>query len=68
VALQITVNGEQRKIDAGFTADQLLDHLSLPKKRIAIELNSEVLRRELWPTTEISDGDRLEVVHFVGGG
>lgn len=68
MTIEITVNGEQQSIQAGLTADALLDHLSLKKKLIAIELNAEVLRRDLWPTTEIIAGDRLEVVHFVGGG
>jgi len=68
VTVRIIVNGETREVESGLTADALLDILSLPKKRIAIELNSEVLRRSLWPSTEISAGDRLEVVHFVGGG
>ncbi|MBA3770216.1 MAG: sulfur carrier protein ThiS [Blastocatellia bacterium] len=68
MTVKIIVNGETREVESGLTAGALLDFLSLPKKRIAVELNSEVLRRSLWPSTEISAGDRLEVVHFVGGG
>ena len=68
MTVKIIVNGETHEVESGLTADALLDFLSLPKKSIAVELNSEVLRRSLWRSTEISAGDRLEVVHFVGGG
>jgi sulfur carrier protein len=42
--------------------------LSLAPARIAVELNGEVVRRNLWTETVLTEGDRLEVVHFVGGG
>jgi thiamine biosynthesis protein ThiS len=45
-----------------------VDDLSLAPARIAVELNGEVVRRNKWPETVLSEGDRLEVVHFVGGG
>ncbi|MBL0241018.1 MAG: sulfur carrier protein ThiS [Chloracidobacterium sp.] len=47
---------------------ELLDQLSLPHQRIAIELNKAVIRRADWPNTTVNEGDRIEVVHFVGGG
>lgn len=46
----------------------LLEHLSLPTQRIAVELNREVIRRTEWLERIVRDGDRIEVVHFVGGG
>lgn len=47
---------------------ELVVELALPKERIAVELNGEVVRRSLWEATTLSDGDRIEIVHFVGGG
>lgn len=50
------------------TLSDLVSELSLAPARIAIELNGEVIRRNDWAETLVSEGDRLEVVHFVGGG
>ncbi len=64
----IRLNGETRDIEYGFDLARLLDHFELPKQRVAIELNGAVVRRADWSATPVSDGDRIEVVHFVGGG
>ena len=66
--VQIVLNGESRQIPSEIDIDRLLEHFSLPKQRVAIELNRSVVRRTDWPTTLVREGDRLEVVHFVGGG
>ena len=50
------------------TLSELVNELSLPPARIAIELNGEVVRRNDWVNALVSEGDRLEIVHFVGGG
>jgi thiamine biosynthesis protein ThiS len=42
--------------------------LELPRERIAIELNQAVIRRAEWPATKLREGDKIEIVHFVGGG
>jgi sulfur carrier protein len=68
MAISIRLNGETREVTSEITLDRLLEEFSLPKQRIAIELNQTVVRRTDWPQTVVSDGDRLEVVHFVGGG
>jgi sulfur carrier protein len=68
MAISIRLNGETRELTGEITLDRLLEEFSLPKQRIAIELNQKVVRRTDWPQTIVSDGDRLEVVHFVGGG
>lgn len=62
------MNGEQKKIEAEVTLDRLLDLFSLPRQRVAIELNKQVVRREQWETTKLKDSDLIEVIHFVGGG
>lgn len=50
------------------TLDDMVRELSLPPQRIAIELNRNVVRRNEWPLTLLNEGDRIEIVHFVGGG
>lgn len=64
----IILNGEKHEIDGGVTLDRLLDLFSLPKQRVAIELNKTVVRRQDWEKTSVSDADAIEVIHFVGGG
>lgn len=66
--LTIILNGEKHEIDDVVTLDRLLDLFSLPKQRIAVELNKQVVRRQDWENTPVKDADKIEVVHFVGGG
>jgi thiamine biosynthesis protein ThiS len=66
--ISILLNGETRTVPEAIKLDDLLERFSLPKQRIAVELNKMVVRRTDWPSTSVNDGDRLEVVHFVGGG
>jgi len=66
--LRIRVNGEDREVRDQATLNDLVGELSLPPARIAIELNHQVVRREKWPETILSEDDRIEIVHFVGGG
>ncbi|MFZ1699915.1 MAG: sulfur carrier protein ThiS [Pyrinomonadaceae bacterium] len=64
----ITLNGEVREIAPETDLAYLLEILSLAPQRIAVELNGVVVSRSDWPETKISDNDKVEVVHFVGGG
>ena len=66
--LRITVNGESKDVPEGTTLEGLIGLLALAPERLAVELNREVLRRARWPETELTEGDRVEIVHFVGGG
>ncbi len=66
--VNILLNGEKRAVANKLNLDQLLDFFSLPKQRVAIELNNNVVRRADWAETVIGEGDKIEVVHFVGGG
>jgi len=68
LVLHIRVNGEDRETGGNSSLDDLMGELSLPKERIAIELNGQVVRRDRWQETVVADGDRIEIVHFVGGG
>jgi thiamine biosynthesis protein ThiS len=66
--LRIILNGEPRDVPDSISLSDLLEHLSLAPERLAIEYNREVVRRADWPRTVLSEGDQLEIVHFVGGG
>lgn len=67
-AITIKLNGESREIPAQIDLNRLLEIFSLPKQRVAIEMNNAVVRRSDWPQTVVRDADKIEVVHFVGGG
>jgi thiamine biosynthesis protein ThiS len=66
--LQVLINGETKTLTNPLSLAELIDHLDLTPARIAVELNREVIRRSLWSETKVKDGDRIEIVHFVGGG
>ena len=66
--IEITVNGEARAVAPGTTVDGLLDELEMPRERVAVELNRRVVRKADWAASELAAGDRIEIVHFVGGG
>jgi thiamine biosynthesis protein ThiS len=66
--MKVYVNGEARDLSGPFSLADLITQLELPAARIAIELNREVVRRNDWGGTMLKDGDRIEIVHFVGGG
>jgi thiamine biosynthesis protein ThiS len=62
------INGEQRDFPDGLTVAALVAQLGMKPDRVAVELNLEIVPRASWETTELKNGDKLEVVHFVGGG
>ena len=64
----IEVNGESREVPDSITLSELIHHLALAPERLAVELNQRVVRRADWQQTIVHNGDRLEIVHFVGGG
>ena len=66
--MTIFINGEARELVGVSTIAGLLDALELPKQRVAIELNKQVIRKQDWDSTTVSNNDKVEVVHFVGGG
>ena len=67
-ALTIVVNGEQRGARPGASVADLLVTLGLENGRVAIERNLKILPRAEWPETKVAEGDRYEIVQFVGGG
>jgi thiamine biosynthesis protein ThiS len=68
IAMRLEINGEPRDFISALTLDSLLEQLSLRQDRVAVELNRELVPREQWSVTSLAEGDRLEIVHFVGGG
>jgi sulfur carrier protein len=66
--MKVLINGEAKEIETEVTLSQLLEHFSLPSERIAIELNRQVVRRKDWELIQIKEADKIEIVHFVGGG
>ncbi len=66
--MRVHVNGEIRELPDELTLDALVRQLALAPERLAIELNREVVRRARWSETVMRDGDKIEIVHFVGGG
>jgi thiamine biosynthesis protein ThiS len=66
--MKIYLNGEPREVPENLNLSQLLEWLKLPSDRVAVERNREIASRSTWAETLIQPDDRLEVVHFVGGG
>lgn len=66
--MRIIVNGEPREVGEDTTIGALLAALELGDVTVAVERNAEVVPRALHASTRVGDGDRIEIVHFVGGG
>ncbi|HVV86096.1 MAG TPA: sulfur carrier protein ThiS, partial [Kofleriaceae bacterium] len=66
--MRLTINGDPRDVPAGLTIAGLIEHLGLAGKRVAVERNRQIAPRASHATTLLADGDRLELVTFVGGG
>jgi thiamine biosynthesis protein ThiS len=67
-SIQIQVNGQSRAWRAGATVGELLRELEITSERVAVELNLEILDRNEFDHRGIKDGDRLEILSFIGGG
>ena len=65
--MNLVINGERQASPSG-TLSALVTELGMKPDRVAIELNREIVARDQWPSTELHEGDQLEIVHFVGGG
>ena len=66
--MRVYVNGEVKELKGPTSLAELITQLDLPAARVAVELNRNVVRRGDWSATMLHDEDRLEIVHFVGGG
>jgi len=66
--MRVTINGEERQFGAPMSVFQLLGELGLDGRKVALERNLEIVPRSAYVATLVGDGDRLEIVHFIGGG
>jgi thiamine biosynthesis protein ThiS len=66
--MTILLNGEAKEIAANLAVAALIEGLGLTPERLAIEVNRRIIRRADWPSTTLAEGDKVEIVHFVGGG
>jgi thiamine biosynthesis protein ThiS len=65
--MRMAINGEDREFTAS-NLEALIEELGMKGDRVAVELNRDIIPRSNWLTTALKDGDKLEIVHFVGGG
>jgi len=66
--MKVVVNGEEKDISEGLTVEGLLNKLGIGKERVAVELNLDIVPKSRFAETVLNDGDRVEIVSFVGGG
>ena len=66
--MQLIINGEERQFGDLPSLAALVEQLGMKGDRVAVELNRDIVPRARWSETPLRDGDRLEIVHFVGGG
>jgi thiamine biosynthesis protein ThiS len=66
--MKLHINGDEKTFDSSLTLAALVEILGMKADRIAVELNLDIVPRDRWTETALNEGDRLEIVHFVGGG
>ena len=66
--MHLTINGEQKKFDSPMTVEQLLGEIGLDSRKVAVERNLEIVPKSNYAGISLDDGDRLEIIHFIGGG
>ena len=68
MALRLSLNGEAREFPSPLTVEGLLAHLALDPRKVAVERNLQIVPRSTYGSVGLTEGDRLEIVHFIGGG
>lgn len=68
MVMHLVINGKEQTLEGSLNVVQLIEQLGMKSDRVAVELNREIVPRAQWAETTLNDGDRLEIVHFVGGG
>lgn len=66
--MKIYINGQAQNLDLGLSVQDLIQQFDLANKRYALELNQAILPRSHYVDTQLNDGDRIEIIHAVGGG
>ena len=67
-SIQVHVNGKDREVQSGLSVHELVESFDLNPMLIVVELNREILSRDQFKDVQVSEGDAVELVHFVGGG
>jgi len=66
--IKIIVNGKQLRVDLKFSIKNLINKLKMPLNRVSIELNREIINKKYINKIFLKSGDKIEIVHFIGGG
>lgn len=66
--MYVTINGEPKEFDGPLTVREMLERLDINPEKVALERNLEIVPRSIYGVTVVSDGDQMEIVHFIGGG
>lgn len=66
--MNLLINGKETSYASPLTLAALIEQMGMKADRLAVELNRNIVPRDQWPNTNLAEGDRLEIVHFVGGG
>ena len=66
--MNLIVNGEKQEYQGSITVDTLLERLNLRTEQVAVEVNLKILDRSNFPTWDLQDGDKVEILSFIGGG
>lgn len=66
--MKLIVNGKEKSFDSDLTVTELLSELGIAAERVVVEVNLTILKRAQHPETRLNEGDRIEIVQFVGGG
>jgi sulfur carrier protein len=66
--MDLFINGDEKSFADSLSLAELIEQLGMKGDRVAVELNRKIVARAQWADTKLTDGDQLEIVHFVGGG
>ncbi len=66
--MKLIINGEEKIFDDSFTIEQILDELKIKDKAMAVAVNMEIVKKDKWNEFVPKDNDKIEILHFVGGG
>ena len=66
--MQLIINGRPQTVQENLSLSELISQLNMKAERVAVERNGDIVPRNQWAQTALQNGDRLEIVHFVGGG
>ena len=66
--IEVKVNGEERQVQEDTTLEKLIEELGVAEKVMAAAVNMEIVKKEQWPEHKLQERDRVELLHFVGGG